>query len=421
MKKFLSIMLVIIITSFMLFGQSSPINPVSLRYYIENIHFTKFRADSLTIDDFATFGDSVFVDSLVTNYLTVNDSAYIDTLTIGTKIIPDANDGASIGTSTLQFLNIYARHIDGDTVFVGVWGQNIDADQKMITDLGTLKTDSVISNTGNLKLSGAGAGYVEVTDTLSPATYFTPYQQEVTVAKSGAEYTTIMAAINSISDAASDKIYTVLVSPGEYDEAITLKNYVNIVAVDPSATKILRQVTDNNVECHCYLNITIESASGYGLYIRNANSVVELDGDVSSSNASGVLNYGTTTVNGNISSSVDMGMSSSGSGLLIVNGDVSSVSNNAAVYLTDGDIILNGNIINTRNESHGHGVNINGNGAFTHRNGSIYVTHADAKAIYASSAKNVYCMGVWSNRDLGSNITNLISGGFTFDSNVPSP
>jgi hypothetical protein len=374
----------------MLFGQSSPINPVSLRYYIENIHFTKFRADSLTI---------------------------------GTEIIPDANNGASIGESALQFLGIYARHIDGDTVFVGVWGQNIDANQKMISDLGTLKTDSVTSNSGNLKLSGTGTGYVEVTDTLSPATYFTPYQQTVSVAKAGADYTLIQSAINSISDAASDKIYTVLVYPGEYDEAITLKNYVNIVAVDPKATKILRKVTDNNVECHCYLKITIESASGYGLYTQHANTDILVDGDVSRADGNVVRGEnGNITINGDVSATAGSGYGVEVvDGTITVNGDISSFGNYSVYIDAGGNIIHNGNVINTYNSASGHGVYIYGTGKYIQHNGTIYCTHADAKAIYAGSAKNVYLMGVYSNRDLHSNITNLISGGFTFDSNVPSP
>ncbi|HCI54850.1 MAG TPA: hypothetical protein DFI01_02875 [Bacteroidales bacterium] len=54
-----------------------------------------------------------------------------------------------------------------------------------------------------------------------------PYQQVKIVAKSGSLYPTITSAQNSITDAASNKIYTVLALPGEYDEALILKDYVN--------------------------------------------------------------------------------------------------------------------------------------------------------------------------------------------------
>lgn len=55
--------------------------------------------------------------------------------------------------------------------------------------------------------------------------------QTVTVAKSGGDFTTIQSAIDSISDAAVDKGYTVLIYPGEYAENVVGKSYVNLVGV----------------------------------------------------------------------------------------------------------------------------------------------------------------------------------------------
>lgn len=262
-------------------------------------------------------------------------------------------------------------------------------------------------------------------------------QQTVTVAKAGGQFTSIQAAIDSIADASASKIYTVLVYPGEYDEQIILKNYVNIVAVDPKSTKILQQVTDNNVECHCYLKITIESASGRGLRTQDANTVVKVDGDISSSASEGVycgggiqiINGdvsssatagvfclgGTQTINGNVSSSVGVGADCEG-GIQTINGNVSS-SASSGVSCSDGTQTINGNIESTYNNAEGHGVIIS-SGTFIQRNGTIYVTHVDAYAIYAFSARQVKLMGVYSNRDLCSDVTNLISGGFTFDSDV---
>jgi len=62
-------------------------------------------------------------------------------------------------------------------------------------------------------------------------------QQVVTVAKAGGDYTTIQEAIDSITDAAIDKVYTVLVFPGEYDD-YTPANWINVVTVEPASTKI---------------------------------------------------------------------------------------------------------------------------------------------------------------------------------------
>ena len=68
---------------------------------------------------------------------------------------------------------------------------------------------------------------VHVGGSLITSIAYVPYPQIRIVAKSGSSYSTITSAQNSITDAASNKIYTVLVFPGEYDEALILKDYVN--------------------------------------------------------------------------------------------------------------------------------------------------------------------------------------------------
>ena len=62
------------------------------------------------------------------------------------------------------------------------------------------------------------------------------FQQTVTVAKSGADFTTIQGAIDSITDAAVDKQYTVLIYPGEYDETITGSDYVGLRGIGERGT-----------------------------------------------------------------------------------------------------------------------------------------------------------------------------------------
>jgi hypothetical protein len=202
------------------------------------------------------------------------------------------------------------------------------------------------------KLDKGGANEVAVAD-VADAVDKKDKQQCVTVAKAGGDYTTIQAAITAITDATSSKPYTVLVYPGLYDEAITLKDYVDIIAVDPDNTKVLQQITDNNVECHCNLDIAIDVSTAYGVYLQNASSVLNVKSMVKSS-------Y-----------------------------------NNAA----------------------GHAITVAG-GTLICQNGKIICTHADAKAVFASSAQDVKLMNVWSNRDLHANITNLITGGFNVDSDV---
>jgi hypothetical protein len=73
--------------------------------------------------------------------------------------------------------------------------------------------------------------------------------QIITVAKSGWRFNKIQDALDSINDANySTKPYFIdVATPGEYDEAINLKDGVDIIARDPFNTYILRQVTDNGV------------------------------------------------------------------------------------------------------------------------------------------------------------------------------
>jgi len=54
------------------------------------------------------------------------------------------------------------------------------------------------------------------------------YAQSVTVAKSGGDFTSIQAAIDSITDAAVNKPYVIDIYPGIYEENLVLKNYISM-------------------------------------------------------------------------------------------------------------------------------------------------------------------------------------------------
>jgi hypothetical protein len=64
------------------------------------------------------------------------------------------------------------------------------------------------------------------------------YDNIVVVAKSGGDYTTITAALNSITDANYDNPYLVYVAPGIYTERVTMKSYVDIEGAGEEITKI---------------------------------------------------------------------------------------------------------------------------------------------------------------------------------------
>ena len=245
-------------------------------------------------------------------------------------------------------------------------------------------------------------------------TGFTPIGDEIIsdsdqiifVAKSGYKYNSIQSAIDSITDAASDKIYTLFVFPGEYDEAITLKDYVDIIAFNPFNTYILRQVTDNGVPVHCNLKINIDNRqndSTEGLYL-TAASVIHIEGNVKGANASkltcghGIYNASTGTV---IASNVN-----------IIGGATYSY----GIYNpSTGIVAVSNSNIKSRVNNPIRGGNVTLINCTLFSTGNRYAIEAD------DTPQNVKCMNVWANTDLHSNITNLIPGGFNVNSEVSFP
>jgi len=84
--------------------------------------------------------------------------------------------------------------------------------------------------------------------------------QVVIVAKSGGDYTTISAALASITDNSTSKRYTVLIYPGTYVENVTMKEYVSLRGVGGPSEVIIYGVNSNPL-------VTFDSgASESGLY-----------------------------------------------------------------------------------------------------------------------------------------------------------
>jgi hypothetical protein len=63
-------------------------------------------------------------------------------------------------------------------------------------------------------------------------------QRCLIVAKSGAPFTSIQDALDSVSDASSSNRYLVMVGPGEYDEQVVMKPYVDIMGSGQGTTVI---------------------------------------------------------------------------------------------------------------------------------------------------------------------------------------
>jgi pectin methylesterase-like acyl-CoA thioesterase len=89
-------------------------------------------------------------------------------------------------------------------------------------------------------LTGVPAGFADNVDDVE-------FQNVVTVAKSGGQFTSIQAAINSINDAATDNRYMVWIGPGHYVEQVTTKPYVYLTGAGQWLTWIESDVSNPDV------------------------------------------------------------------------------------------------------------------------------------------------------------------------------
>ena len=151
MKKF--ILFLLILTTFVIAQQ--PFNPVSLRYYIENIPFAKFHSDSINADHMVT--DTLDADSINANQIVV-DTLNVDTLYVNNfmYVIADGDTvkidpGAQLYIIDLEVGNTRIFGIDstGKGLFVGTVTAN-----GAILDGGT-NTFSLTNGTASLDVAAA--------------------------------------------------------------------------------------------------------------------------------------------------------------------------------------------------------------------------------------------------------------------------
>jgi hypothetical protein len=80
-------------------------------------------------------------------------------------------------------------------------------------------------------LSGIPPGFADNTDGVE-------YGNVIVVSESGGDFTSIQAAVDSITDASWDNRYLVWIGPGQYDEQVTLKPFVDLQGAGSTATDI---------------------------------------------------------------------------------------------------------------------------------------------------------------------------------------
>jgi hypothetical protein len=85
----------------------------------------------------------------------------------------------------------------------------------------------------------------DTVDGLHASELGTHYQNVVAVAKSGGDYTSIQAGIDSITDASVDNPYLVWIAPGVYSEMVTMKPYVHLQGAGQEVTILTSTITSS--------------------------------------------------------------------------------------------------------------------------------------------------------------------------------
>ena len=72
------------------------------------------------------------------------------------------------------------------------------------------------------------------------------YARTLVVAASGGDFTSVQAAVNSITDASATNPYLIWIAPGIYAETVTLKPYVHLQGAGRDVTVLQGNITDDN-------------------------------------------------------------------------------------------------------------------------------------------------------------------------------
>lgn len=148
----------------------------------------------------------------------------------------------------------------------------------------------------------------------------TAYQNVLIVAGSGGDFTSIQAALNSISDANATNRYLVWVAPGIYSERVTMRAYVDIEGAGELATKITfigDAGTDGTVRGKSNAELrflTVENTGGstYAVAIVNNASSPRLVHVSATASGGSLANYGVFNTNYGAAELIDVTATASG-------------------------------------------------------------------------------------------------------------
>ena len=193
--------------------------------------------------------------------------------------------------------------------------------------------------------------YVQVVTEILPTiiTYTHPANL-VIAAKSGGDFTTVQAAIDSITDASAGNPYTVLVAPGVYTESVVMQPYVSLVGVSQGSAILTApggsfpQATVTTAASAELSGLTIRNTganpgNAIGIYVPpGANTVihdvaVQAQGGQGSANSAIYVDAASPTIYNAALASMDH---TSNYGVIIANGGAPSLTHSTISVTTSG-------------------------------------------------------------------------------------
>jgi len=246
------------------------------------------------------------------------------TLTANTTYLQRRVSGTCVAGSSISTVNAdgtVSCETDDNTTYTAGTGLSLAGTQFSVTGAPWSGLTGVPSGfadgTDNNTTYTAGDGLVLAGTQFSGKG--TSYQNVVIVAQSGGDFTTITAALDSITDASASNPYLIYVAPGVYIERVTMKQYVDIEGAGELTTKITYtgSVTDttgtvlgaNDAELR-FLMVENTGGAAYAVAIYNSSASPRLT-HVTASASGGMLNHG---VYNNSSSPTMTDVSASASG-----------------------------------------------------------------------------------------------------------
>ena len=242
----------------------------------------------------------------------------------------------------------------------------------------------------------------------------TPYQNVVIVAKSGGDFTTITAALNSITTASDTNPFLIYIAPGVYDEQVIMKSYVDIEGSGELTTKIsfIGDVSGtlqgaDNAELRF---LTVENTGGdtYAIAIFNNSASPRLTHITTNASGGTYENYGVLNIS-SLPTMTDVTASASGvtKNYGVENDNSGGTMTNVTAIASGGD--LNYGVYNTNNAwpemtnvTANAWAGTNSYGVFN-INSSPVMTNVTA---YANTLSGTYCTGI-SNANSTVTMTNV--------------